>query len=79
MIAWSRVCRKCGAGIGRTALDQLLLVLIGDAAPGERFVSSVQYTCKDTSPLSNYVMHPFWDQAVKVRKVLRIVYFEGRT
>lgn len=25
-----------------------------------------EYTCKDTSPLSNYVMHPFWDQAVKL-------------
>ena len=25
-----------------------------------------KYSCKDTSPLSNYVMHPFWNQCVKV-------------
>ena len=25
-----------------------------------------KYSCRDTSPLSNYVMHPFWNQAVKV-------------
>lgn len=24
------------------------------------------YSCKDTSPLSNYVMHPFWNQVVKL-------------
>ncbi len=23
----------------------------------------------DTSPLSNYVMHPFWNQTVKVLKI----------
>ena len=25
-----------------------------------------KYSCKDTSPLSNYVMHPFWNQTVKL-------------
>jgi len=25
-----------------------------------------KYSCRDTSPLSNYVMHPFWNQAVKL-------------
>nr|XP_002125974.2 ethanolaminephosphotransferase 1 [Ciona intestinalis] len=25
-----------------------------------------KYSCKDTSPLSNYVMHPFWNEAVKL-------------
>ena len=25
-----------------------------------------KYSCRDTSPLSNYVMHPFWNQCVKV-------------
>ena len=25
-----------------------------------------KYSCKDTSPLSNYVMHPFWNQVVKI-------------
>jgi len=27
---------------------------------------SYKYSCKDTSPLSNYVMHPFWNQCVKL-------------
>lgn len=27
---------------------------------------SYKYSCKDTSPLSNYVMHPFWNQVVKL-------------
>lgn len=27
---------------------------------------SYKYSCKDTSPLSNYVMHPFWNQTVKL-------------
>jgi len=27
---------------------------------------SYKYSSKDTSPLSNYVMHPFWNQVVKV-------------
>jgi len=25
-----------------------------------------KYSCKDTSPLSNYVMHPFWNSCVKL-------------
>lgn len=25
-----------------------------------------KYSCLDTSPLSNYVMHPFWNQVVKI-------------
>uniref|UniRef100_H2Y793 Selenoprotein I n=1 Tax=Ciona savignyi TaxID=51511 RepID=H2Y793_CIOSA len=31
-----------------------------------RGFDSYKYSCKDTSPLSVYVMHPFWNQAVKV-------------
>ncbi|XP_029825165.2 ethanolaminephosphotransferase 1 [Ixodes scapularis] len=31
-----------------------------------RGFENYEYTSKDTSPLSNYVMHPFWDQAVKL-------------
>jgi len=27
---------------------------------------SYKYSCKDTSPLANYVMHPFWNQFVKL-------------
>lgn len=27
---------------------------------------SYKYSCKDTSPLANYVMHPFWNQFVKI-------------
>jgi len=27
---------------------------------------SYKYSCKDTSPLSNYVMHPFWNNVVKI-------------
>lgn len=27
---------------------------------------SYKYSCKDTSPLSNYVMHPFWNNVVKL-------------
>jgi len=27
---------------------------------------SYKYSCKDTSPLSNYVMHPFWNNTVKL-------------
>jgi len=27
---------------------------------------SYKYSCKDTSPLSQYVMHPFWNQVVKI-------------
>merc|ERR1712123_383044 len=27
---------------------------------------SYKYSCKDTSPLSNYVMHPFWNATVKL-------------
>lgn len=27
---------------------------------------SYKYSCKDTSPLSNYVMHPFWNHTVKI-------------
>ena len=25
-----------------------------------------KYSCQDTSPLSNYLMHPFWNQVVKL-------------
>lgn len=28
----------------------------------------MQYSCVDSSPLSNYVMHPFWNAVVKVTK-----------
>merc|ERR1711868_98884 len=27
---------------------------------------SYKYSCKDTSPLSNWVMHPFWNATVKL-------------
>ena len=30
------------------------------------YIMSQQYSAKDTSPLSQYVMHPFWNAAVKV-------------
>ena len=30
---------------------------------------SLQYNSIDSSPLSNYVMHPFWNQLVKVSRV----------
>ena len=32
-----------------------------------------KYSCRDTSPLSNYVMHPFWNQAVKVTISLKSI------
>ena len=34
-----------------------------------------KYSCRDTSPLSNYVMHPFWNQCVKVNIWLLIMIF----
>ena len=33
-----------------------------------------KYSCRDTSPLSNYVMHPFWNQCVKVNMYLNVDY-----
>ena len=31
-----------------------------------RGYDAYKYSCQDTSPLSNYVMHPFWNQVVKL-------------
>lgn len=32
----------------------------------------------DTSPLSNYVMHPFWNQTVKVLQILLYLLIEEK-
>ncbi len=34
------------------------------------FASNLQYSARDTSPLSIYVMHPFWNHVVEVRLFL---------
>lgn len=42
----------------------------------------LQYSCKDTNPISIYVMHPFWNKVIKVSikietllKVCKIIAF----
>ena len=39
---------------------QFILVLCFQLEGFDRY----KYACRDTSPLSNYVMHPFWNKAV---------------
>jgi ethanolaminephosphotransferase len=31
-----------------------------------RGFDTYKYSCKDTSPLSNYICHPFWNKVVKL-------------
>lgn len=34
-----------------------------------------KYSCVDTSPLSNYVLHPFWNYIVQVLECHVVNYF----
>ena len=42
-----------------------------------RGFDSYKYSSKDTSPLSNHVMHPFWNQVSIAAKYLRKKIFKN--